>query len=1070
MAKKPLTMQEMTAQEGDLSRQEAEMENKISGSDTYWGESAPSGSDLALDIQARTLAARKKTLESNILSRKVYGDTEAAETAAAVEPQGVISKVLDVTMRPLYAEVGVAKHLLGKGEDTLLGSIMENEKQKDLWGNVLKSVGVNPKVSSVLGFGMDVIGDPINLLFGGGLTGLSRTGIGKVAVGAKKSGLEGAKLGAKTAALQTAAKIASYIPFNRVNVKAAQVAEKMAKAGIKENTPEFAQAIKNAFFNVSEKTGEVAPGLVNKAIGKARTGIYKLFKAAEEASNKYDKLTGWDVIEEATKRADRFSILEQMKSLLMKHPLGAKIVDQFEYNSNQWMQNAKLWNLVTKAFEAQGRRIKDVFDPETGKFVVPSIEDIIEKLRKLPTEKGAIAAKETGSVTPRFFGYTETNKGEAIKDAFSHLDDGLEALQSGDKARLPKAQFAYDALRAEVDKANQWADINDIFYRMLGKEERGAVEKGRNFIIKNLVLGKNQEKKIEYGKKLLDFYDIALGLFKSMKISSLSPSSIVYAILGNGTMQHMAGINMLRPEVYSRLKDAMVLLSGGKMGLGLAAVDMADSYERVLKLLNDDNFSNFWRNHGDLAERILGINVYELAAMEDVIRKNYYDLLKMKASKRTAEGLEIEKKISKNADAIRMQKNLDAAKRKGLIGEGSSLEQLRRMGRVRAEEMPTGILASEIGTNEAFMKFKENISRKAAEGKFGAKRLDWAFQRSKDFEKTDQVWKLQNFLLLTQDGVTERELLKLTNNFFSTTARIRKEDIVGTYFKNGEKYYKLSPEKALDISNEIFMNYAAMPAFVKAVRSLPILGSPFFSFQYAMLGKTGKTLLNNPAAFNQVNFLMKELEADRSPVEREALRTKYYSYLDKPGMINLGAFGTANPLYLNLAQMIPYYSLNIMNPSTRKFNDTIRGKFASVLDKTQLFKDPAGQILMDYVVLPSLLYDETPQNMFGGKLYPEGTPWWGKVGYAARSGAEAFLPSSVGWAAPLVPSSMKELIPSYPGRKIGYAVEGKTAAGVQTKEHPASKALRAYLSTVGINIYPVNLTTVISEIKKRQQQ
>jgi hypothetical protein len=264
-----------------------------------------------------------------------------------------------------------------------------------------------------------------------------------------------------------------------------------------------------------------------------------------------------------------------------------------------------------------------------------------------------------------------------------------------------------------------------------------------------------------------------------------------------------------------------------------------------------------------------------------------------------------------------------------------------------------------------------------------------------------------------------------------------------------------------------------MPAFVKAIRSMPVLGSPFFSFQYAMLAKTGKTMLNNPAAFNQINFLIKELESDKSPVERAALKTKYYSYLDKPGMVNLGEnvpFFVGNPLYLNLSQMIPYYSLNILNPATRSFNDTIRGKFASVLDQSQLMKDPVGQILMDYIVLPSLLYDEIPKNMFGGQLYPEGTGVLGKMGLAARTGAEAFLPSSAGWFAPLVPDSMKNLIPSYPGRKIGFAVEGKTTMGIQTNEAPASRGLRAYLGTLGINLYPVELTNVISEINKKQSQ
>jgi hypothetical protein len=53
-------------------------------------------------------------------------------------------------------------------------------------------------------------------------------------------------------------------------------------------------------------------------------------------------------------------------------------------------------------------------------------------------------------------------------------------------------------------------------------------------------------------------------------------------------------------------------------------------------------------------------------------------------------------------------------------------------------------------------------------------------------------------------------------------------------------------------------------------------------------------------------------------------------------------------------------------------------------------------------------------------------------------------------------------------RKFGYASEGKSSAGVQTKESGASKGLRAALSMAGVNLYPISLTAVQTAIKNNQ--
>ena len=1058
-AKKVLTMEEMAKQSAELDKQEGALDNKVGKSDSFWGESAPSGSALKLDVQKRTLASRKAALESNMAARKAYGEENAADSAAAgVNRPGLIGGAIDVLSRPLYGVVGAAKYAAGKGESTLGESVMKNVgTTKDTFGSLLRQIGVSPKISAPLGFGLDVIADPVNLL-SGGLVGLGRTGVGKVGVGMAKAGVAGAIKGAETSALDIAARAASFIPGVGVNKKLFNI----AKAGIDEGTPEFAEAIRKSFYP-SEKG-------IGKVVGDFRTGVKNLYKKTAAARDQYDEMVGFDMKKVVENRAERDSIADKMKSMLVQLPGGDKLVDFFEYNSNKWTQNAKLWNATEKAFASIGQKVESVFDPATGTVKYPSTEEIASLLqgvkdKALAREAGTAMADAATDATPRFLKYK--NKEALMGDLTQAMDDGIEILKSNKgEVEVRTALEAKDAMLQELRNTNQWNDINDAFRKMVGAQDMGAVDKARDWMEKKFVLNPSSltgQKKIEAGKKLLKFYDVAMGLFKSAKISSLSPASMVYAILGNGTMQHMSGINMLRPEVYNRLKDAAILLTGGKFGGEKAFSNLVG---KITSTKENAALAEFWVNHSDLAKQSFGLSAFELGAKttaDDIVNgltSGGYFGGKMSDQAKD----ELYKEIYGAAENARVRK---------LLESGHSLEQLKEIGNKMGS--PTGILANELGPHKAFIEFKENIAKRAAQpGNNAAKALNFALNRTQDFEMTDQVWKLQNFLLLTQDGVSERELLKLTNNFMTTTARVNADDIAETIVKNGEKFYKIAPEKALEIANETFMNYAAMPGFVKVVRSLPVLGSPFFSFTYAMLQKTGKTMLNNPAAFNQVNFLIKEMEKDKSPLERAALKSKYYKWLDTPGMVNLGEnvpFFKGHPLYVNLSQMIPYYSLNILNPSTRRFNDNIRGNFASVLDKSPLMKDPAGQLLMDYVVLPSLLYDETPKNMFGGQLYPEGTSFAGKVGLAARSGAEAFLPSGVAVAGMAVPDSLKPLLPSYPAKKLGYASEGKTSMGVQTKEDPAAKGLRALLGIyAGVNLYPVDLTMIASEVKKSKSK
>jgi hypothetical protein len=408
-------------------------------------------------------------------------------------------------------------------------------------------------------------------------------------------------------------------------------------------------------------------------------------------------------------------------------------------------------------------------------------------------------------------------------------------------------------------------------------------------------------------------------------------------------------------------------------------------------------------------------------------------------------------------------------------------EAAKKTGRLKAPDATT-FHESIIQPGGAFSRMKAKVKDTAETSsgfkKLGAWVLDKGIERSGDFAKIDQTYKLKDFLRLVRDGITESELLKMTSNKFVTSARISSNDILNfaePIYRGGERYFKIKPDKAMEIVSDIYMNYAAMPSFIKVMRGLPVVGHPFFAFTYAMAAKTGKTAISNPAAFNKVNFLLREIDQERSPLVREALaNSKYYEWMRQEGMVYLGEnvpFFQGQPMFLNLAQVIPFLTLDIFNPSDRGFEDQgIRGQLATTISKSPFFKKPEGQLLMDFIILPAILQNDKPVNMWGGPLYPESATGIQKFGYAGRQLAEAVMPSlPSAVVAPMVPDKYMEYLPSFHGRKVGYASKGKSILGVKGREAPMQRSFRAYASVFGLNFYPMDLTNISNEIKKRQE-
>jgi hypothetical protein len=110
--------------------------------------------------------------------------------------------------------------------------------------------------------------------------------------------------------------------------------------------------------------------------------------------------------------------------------------------------------------------------------------------------------------------------------------------------------------------------------------------------------------------------------------------------------------------------------------------------------------------------------------------------------------------------------------------------------------------------------------------------------------------------------------------------------------------------------------------------------------------------------------------------------------------------------------------------------------------------------------------------MWGGPLYEPGASKPKQAAYALRTLGESVtpaLPSALVAGSGIMTDEQLKWFPSYPGRGVGFGVQGKTTVGTIGTEDPASRGLRKWFSIFGVNFYPVDLQNVSAEIKSRQK-
>lgn len=1010
-------------------------------STAYTRGTAPTKKDLSLDTQLASVNKQIEDLRSKQIRNKWYGPSDAPAEDSG-DTDGFLIKGLKALQKPLNAIAGTAQYALGKGTaPDYVTSVNNALKTGTTFGDVLKQEGVPRGAQVPLGFALDVMFDPVNWLTAGTAALIPRVGTGLVK-GLKTAGIKGAMEAAQsglTSGLEKKAFTAlNMVPFAKSSTKYANLAEKVGQKAIV-GAEKYDTLIGK---NVYDRLGRGVFGETSGIVGKT----------AEELVN---KIPSTQIFGKNT-------------------PSGEKIVDFFKYSTRKQAEIADLKDKVVNLAKNKGailtrseegasfQDINEFLDPKATIGIKDKTGEILD-----------VAIRDAdGVLKPDYMGQTK------VLDSFENAQALLETAKEDYNLKhlvdaykvTPMGKTGVQWYDDVIDKLKS-TTVDDVLHARLGPGDvvEQVKEEADDLVQKWNSYGKIKDMKPL--QRLLNAQRVYNSIFKMAKVP-MNVGSHVVANIGNLFMGAMMGLPVYKGEYLSAVGKGSLLVKGrlGAKGIKETFFNDLNSWADFL----DKNPNRFRQLTGidpseikgklDVEQKIMGVLGTTFDEVKSYVKKAFDDIEKGSSQIATA-AAEME------AGATKIGKAAIKEKLRPFKTASETLQEMTKEGSVRQAELPSTWAATETPGSEMIDKVKNYLAEAATKNPNNpvaraANTIVNSMPRW--YEHIDQSFKIGTTDYLSRVGLTEQELVTI-----SRTVPITKDDLLEPLVKGGEKLYRLTPLKAAEVSTEAYMNYAGMPDFIKVMRALPVVGSPFFSFPYAMAVKTGKTVLHNPALFNKVGFMLNEMNTARTPQEKAAMEEKYNQYLKSPTVMKI--FGMWNT---DVKNFIPYYTMNMFNPSERKYDDSTQGQMLKMADKFPILQDPVGQVIKDFFIQPWLLSGsgQIPQGQFGQPLYPSYDEQGRKIEaglgtkafYAGRTLAETVVPGALSYTglfnAPLgLSPEAVDYIPSYGARSIANATQGRSSIGAMTKEDAIRKTLRTLLGRTGVPAYTLDATKTLSK-------
>ena len=996
------------------------------------------------------------SLQQKIISEQNTGDRAKSDELkkqwySSADPdkeeyktKGFLGRALKTLGAPMSAGVGAVEHAVGKGtKDSLLTNMADSVDKERTYGDLLRSTGMKNWAAMPLGLTLDILGDPINWATAG-----TAALIPRIAVGAKAGITSGKGL-----------------------VKGVGIA---AKSGL---------------LQKAETVGKLWPGLSRRAFDpkyaaqklKVPTLYKKISKAADAGREEYEILTNQTWQQMLAKYSSKVHISEKITKQLNKTPRGQEALEKFKYHPHDWW-GVRIEDDIIKQdarlAAEEGREVADMASilNKTNAAKTSSFKDVDELEDLLYYDKGNV-----GETAEDFFDDLLDNKGTTDdiiapkKVVNRQISEGMEVGVNPAPARASNS--AENVLRLDNE-----ARIDQKFKKSL-KEIVDKAEKKKN-MLKGIAEAKTEYQiaadkisletralkdmftetgfksfdkfmdnviKTGYGKTTLTAYANIIGLFKTAKIGGNFLVAASNAVVGNLVMTSMAGINVANAAFYGNIKKAASIARGKDL----------NALKELLGGNQGGTWENFIKDFSGIFTSVFGINSdfalrgskYVDEVVEDILGKiTYGNKEEMAKYYKEADDIKafVKESFSNKSTLTASQKDFAktaTGKARARMRTVTQREAVSPVATALDEGVDTIQLTQEV-LEGPFASIVKGVEERALRtGSPFIKALSWYLKGPMDaYGKIDQIYRLGLALHLTKSGIGPAELRTLSKTYKLAEADVTK--IVG------RNLWTVTPMKATELASKIYMNYQAMPGFVKMMRVAPLVGSPFISFSYGMTALTAQTAVHNPAFFNKARLALKEFSGEKSPLEKEALNSKYHSWLDKEGMVKL-PFYKDNPVYLNMEQKLPYYTLNLFQNAERTYDSRFSTEAVGLLDKLPFLKEPGGQVLLDYALLP--LLTGKSQGMFGQQLWSKDAGLLEKAGRAAQAGVETVVPPLFSLPLSATPEKYLGLVPSYRARQLGNAARGKTSLGIESSTPASELKNRTLGSIAGWGTHKINL-------------
>ncbi len=1008
----------------------------------------PTFRDLSNETQQDALQTQMRALEKQNLTAAWYGADTGSASADQGGTPGIIGKALNTLQIPLQTVV--------KGVKTAIGDTTQVPGQD--FTDLLAQHGVRGALGTALGFTADVALDPVNWLTMGTGALIPRVGVGLVkgaAEGGIEQGLRAGAAGLTSSLGQKAAFVASHTPFvGGADTSFAKLLSEKAAASY-ENYKNLANVHPE---NVFGQAG------IGRGIPQLGGGL---------------------------------TLGDLTRGTLGHLPFGDDLYKSMYYNSRNWLDNAMAMDRANAAKAATSAESLAAGAPSAAAIAAresPTFEAGLAKpnpqiLASFPAGQEKNAAIDALNKIAEEKAWMDANPGKVLSVTPEQNTDRLiQELAAADQLRVVLSPAVGEFGAAGGPTGIKWFDDltkwgNGVKVK-IGPKEYAPIKifsDVYNSIIQGVfkpnhtvlspstwamnVLSAPPMYMMMGGENVAGFVSDYMRFYKGL--AGVDPrANVVDAFLGQATQTGKAWQRDVAANA-ARAKDVRGFIEQnpetfrGSYGVGPGYMfGHYDMGEAVRKLVNSGDYTEAQAASGEVEQAILAAQ----KEFQDALRTGNVTGEPTKTMGQKLTGLF--GKLSKGPKA-ETPSMVSESLRKSVEESGvQGALRNRAQGLSNIDVAGQTIRDADVRP-ELLDKAEAFINAKVAEGSKPFKLYKSLMDNARaGYEHQDQAFRMAVANQLMNHGITENGLKVMTR---FVNMRNPETQILSTYTLNGQKMYRLSMDYATEVAHEAAINYGAMPAVVKMLRSIPVVGAPFASFGYGMATKTMQTLAYNPSFYNKVSFGIQSASGGKTPLEKEALKSKYYGWYNDPSMLRVPDqmnFFSQYPLYMNLSNALPYYSLNIFQTSNRSYASVLPDTVVKTLDALPVLKDPVGQALFDNFLLPSIISStERPLSSMGSPLYPINATNADKAFYAGRGLADSLFPAVAAPAGLVLPSSAAKYYPGYRTRQMAYGKDQRNQLGIPGSETSSSRFIRNILGYLGIPIQQADTTYAASQVK-----